>query len=198
MAYSYDKDLTAWVAELRDAPGRAWQDVRAARFGLERAQANAEGVKSVRYDTDKVQGGTPRGMAENVETVMEAEEKLASAMTRYNCAALSFKHVLERARALSVFDELQANLWWEYYRRGSGHVSLQKLATKNGLTKRRVQYLLKDWRAVGSFKWAVESVIGDIEWDELEEERAMEYYDDYSNEIADALEFENERRNALY
>lgn len=189
-----EKDMETWVAELRDAPGRAWLDVRAARFNLERARAAAEGVTGLRYDTDKVKGGTPRVMADNVATMLEAEEKLEAAKNRYNCAALSFKHVIERALALSVFDETQAKLWWDYYRRGGGTVSLQKLADENGLTKRRVQYLIKDWRAVGAFRWAVKSVISDIDWSELES-----YIDSTINEeMTDAATFEREQKTALY
>lgn len=192
--YLHEKDIKAWVDEFMNAPGRAWLEVRAARFDLERAQANAEGVNSIRYDKDKVKGGSPRGMADNVESVLEAETKMATAMARYNCAALSLKHILERARALSVFDETQAQLWWQYYRRGCGSVSLQKLANANGLTKRRVQYLLKDWRAVGAFRWAVESVLGDIDWSELDE-----FLDDaMATEINDATTFEREQTTALY
>ena len=113
---------------------------------------------------DRVQGGTPHDMTDNVSRILDAEAKYDAAKTRYFASILSLKHYLARARQLNLMDKTQAHLWLKYYLKGEGSISLKALADSEGLSLNRVDYLVRRKRARQAFADAVKSVLDDIDW----------------------------------
>ena len=146
------------------APGVAWETLEDARWHLIKAQTAAEGVGAVRYDLTKVQSSVHNTVPNRIASLLDYEAYYTDARNAYTAAVLTFRYCLQRAVDLGLFTPFQAQLWREYRERGhlDEDTSLQKLADKHNLTKRRVQYLVTDPKAIASFCRAVEDAMKDF------------------------------------
>lgn len=146
------------------APGIAWETLEDARWRLLKARASAEGVGAIRYDLTKVKSSVRSTMSDRISNILDYEAYYTDARHNYMSALFTFRYCLNHAYTMGLFTPLQVQLWKEY--REHGHtdedMSLQKIADAHGLTKRRVQYLVTDPKAIANFCLAVEDAMKDF------------------------------------
>lgn len=143
--------------DIRTAPRLAYAAWMSARMHVIRLRARAEQIGGMRLSHDKVTGGQPLMMEDQVSAILEAEETVKHLWLVYLAARGSFLYCLDRAARIRGFTAYQCKLWKMYYL-GEGH-NLQEIADMMHETKDRIYYLITHVKAQTAWCQAVEYVI---------------------------------------
>lgn len=161
-----DKYLKEVMQGVLGTPSITYYEARKAYFRLTKAKANAEAMHSTDLSHDRVQGGHPLDMTDNVSQILEAETAYDAAKTHYFVSIMSLRHYLARARQLNLMDKTQARLWLKYYLKGKGSISYKALGNTEGMTSDQVFNRIQRREVKQIFLDAVKSVLEDAEWDD--------------------------------
>lgn len=161
-----DKYLKEVMQGVLGTPSITYYEARKAYFKLTKAKADAESLQSMDLSHDRVKGGTPMDMTDNVSRILDAEATYDAAKTRYFASIMSLRHYLARARQLNLMTKTQARLWLKYYIKGKGSITYKALANSEGMTADQVFDRIQRKQAKQIFLDAVKSVIEDAEWDD--------------------------------
>lgn len=148
------QDTKDWLAE----PSRYSTEVCRLGYKVSSLRASAIGG-AIRYDKDRVQGGQPYCLDDRVIDILETEEEYEHAKAWYTIILNDTKKLLDRA-----LDKESAKVWYECMVRG---YSREVAASKLGLSKRRVQWLLEKKQNI------VSVLIAFSQWRD-----GVEYYND--------------------
>ena len=156
------------ATDIRTAPRLAYEAYMSAKMHVVWLRTRAEGMGGMRLSKDKVTGGQPLLLEDQVSAIIEAEEMVKHLWLVYLAARGCFLYCLDRAARVMGFTAYQCKLWKMYYL-GEGH-NLQEIADMMHETKDRVYYLVTHVRAQTAWCQAVEYIIeNEIEY-ELEVE----------------------------
>ena len=149
--------LIRQATDIRTAPRLAYAAYQSARMHVVMLRTRAEGLGGMRLSKDKVTGGQPLMLEDQVSAIMDAEETVRHLWLVYLAARGSFLYCLDRAARVMGFTAHQCKLWKMYYL-GEGH-TMQEIADTVNEAKGSVWYLITSVKAQTAWCRAVEYVI---------------------------------------
>ncbi len=138
-------------------PRVAYEEWKEAELKVQQLKSRAEGIYGMSPMQDRVTGGTPTMMDDQVMAVLAAKEEAYYLKQTYYAARSGFLHCLDRAMRVSGFSDYQCAIWKLYYT--GEERSLQQIADLMRTTKSRVQYLLTSVKAQAKWCKAIEYII---------------------------------------
>lgn len=126
-------------------------------------RARAEGVGAVRYDKDRVSGGLPYTVAEQVADIIEVEQELNQARMVFQLALQSFINLMYDAG----FNDITVRVWVLRYVYEN---SIGGIAFLMRMPKWKVQYELERVSNNRDFCLALEKIIENANYEEYYEE----------------------------
>ena len=149
--------LIRQATDIRTAPRLAYAAYMSAKMHVVMLRTRAEGMGGMRLSKDKVTGGQPLMLEDQVSAIMDAEETVRHLWLVYLAARGSFLYCLDRAAKVVGFTAHQCKLWKMYYL-GEGH-TMQEIADTVNEAKGSVWYLITSVKAQTAWCRAVEYVI---------------------------------------
>lgn len=143
-------------------PRLAYAEWCDARMEVTRLRAKAEGIGGMRLSHDKVTGGQPPMMDDEVAAIIEAEEKVSCLWRLYRYTVSIFNRCLDRAVTLGKFSTAQREAWKLYF--GGEYRSLQDVADLMMTSKGKVTWLVDSVKAKTTWCQTVDSVINECDY----------------------------------